>query len=113
MNQVFETLGRRLPESGVPFLMIGGHAVNYYGYTRATADIDFMITAQDIPAVREVMRSSGFSNISEGDTVIFFSHPESPFRVDLNSDLKPLCDRFASETVYAEIAKRLREITHA
>jgi hypothetical protein len=180
LDLVFETLGRNLPAAGVPFLMIGGHAVNYYGYTRATIDIDFMITAEDIPAVREVMKSSGFSNISQGDSVIFFSQPESPLRVDFlpvdsgtmqqllaesievpyggariripclkdllamklfalhngpplrrekdlsdviqlafenrldcESDLKPLCDRFASDTIFSEIASHLREMNHA
>ena len=82
INFVFDTVSRRLPEAGIRFLMIGGHAVNHYGYTRATMDVDFMITAGDVPAVRAVMQSAGFSNFSEGGTVIFFSLPESSTRVD-------------------------------
>lgn len=180
INRVFEVVSQRLPESGIPFLMIGGHAVNHYGYTRATMDVDFMIAANDVPAVREVMKLAGFSNISEGDTVIFFSLPESPVRVDFlpvdletmeqllagaveveyggvrlkvpglndliamklfalksgnprrkerdfsdvvqlmvenrlntESDLKPLCDRFATEAVYKELTERIREMRDA
>ena len=82
IDYVFETVSRGLPAAGVNFLMIGGHAVNYYGYTRATMDVDFMIVAEDVPAVRQVMKDAGFTNISEGETVVFFSRPGSPVRVD-------------------------------
>jgi hypothetical protein len=82
INYVFETVSRRLPEAGIGFLMIGGHAVNHYGYTRATMDVDFMIAAEDVSTVRQVMKDAGFTNVSEGETVIFFSLPDSPVRVD-------------------------------
>jgi predicted nucleotidyltransferase len=82
INTVFDAVTRALPKAGVPFLLIGGHAVNHYGYTRATMDVDFMITTDDVASVREVMKSEGFTNISAGDTVIFFSMPGSALRVD-------------------------------
>ena len=49
---VFNVVGRQLPKAGVEFLMIGGHAVNHYGYSRATLDVDFMIAASDAAVVR-------------------------------------------------------------
>lgn len=180
INYVFETVSRKLPEAGVEFLMIGGHAVNHYGYTRATMDVDFMIAAEDVSAVRRVMKDAGFTNISEGETVIFFTLPDSPVRVDflpvdsgtlselllnavpaeyggvrlkvpglsdllamklfalkgghprrrdrdagdvvqlviengltVESDLKPLCDRFATDSIYEELSGRIREVRNA
>jgi len=180
INKVFAVVSQRLPESGIPFLMIGGHAVNHYGYTRATMDVDFMIAAKDIDSVREVMRSSGFTNVSDGETVIFFSRPGSSLRVDflpvdtetmkqllagavdvsyggtqlkvpglndllamklftlkggnprrkerdasdvvqlmilndleLEKDLKPLCDRFATKELFKELANRIQELRNA
>jgi len=180
INYVFETVSRKLPEAGVPFLMIGGHAVNHYGYTRATMDVDFMIAAEDVFKVRQVMKEAGFTNISEGETVIFFAVPDSPVRVDFlpvdsetitellskavsveyggtvltlpclsdllamklfalksgsprrrerdmadivhltvenhltaDRDLKPLCERFATDRIYEELAARIREMTDA
>ena len=62
--------------------MIGGHAVSVYGYVRATMDVDFMIAAEKATAVRDVMKSAGFTNVSESDNVIFFSRPDSALRVD-------------------------------
>jgi hypothetical protein len=180
IRRVFNTVSQKLPESAIPFLMIGGHAVNHYGYTRATMDVDFMIAAEDVAAVREVMKTAGFSNISEGGTVIFFSLPESSVRVDFlpvdsetmkqlltgsvevlyggtrlkvpclndllamklfalksgsprrkerdssdivqlmvanrldaETDLKPLCERFAAGAFYKELADRIQEMKNA
>ncbi|NLX26687.1 MAG: nucleotidyltransferase family protein [Lentisphaerae bacterium] len=82
IESVFEVVAENLPKVGVDFLMIGGHAVNYYGYVRATMDVDFMIAASDVANVREVMKLAGFTNISESENVVFFSRPESSLRVD-------------------------------
>jgi len=71
-----------LPQVGIPCIMVGGHAVNHYGVTRATQDIDFMIAASDADAVRRIMHDAGFTNISIHETVMFFQQPDSPLRVD-------------------------------
>jgi len=178
VETVFETVCRELPSAGVEFLMIGGHAVNHYGYIRATMDVDFMITAEAVSSVREVMRNSGFTNVSEGENVIFFSRPDSPIRVDFlpvdaetmktllqnavavdyggfpvrvpsltdliamklfalrnpkreardsadivqlvlendlnaETDLKPLCSRFATNEIYRKLLFQIEETNHA
>lgn len=79
---VFEVVSRRLPGAGVNAVMIGGHAVNHYGVSRATQDIDFMIAAADEGTVRGVMQAAGFTNIAVHETVMFFNRPGSPLRVD-------------------------------
>jgi len=71
-----------LPEAGVDYLMIGGHAVNHYGFTRATQDIDFMIAAADEVVLCRVMSEAGFTNIAAHETVVFFNRPGSSLRVD-------------------------------
>ncbi len=38
---VFQFLAR----AGVPFVIIGGHAVNFHGYVRATEDADVIFEA--------------------------------------------------------------------
>jgi len=82
MEYIFGVVGQKLPAAGIEFLMIGGHAVNYYGYSRATIDVDFMITSSDIDAVRSVMKLAGFTNVSQSEHVVFFNHPDIPYRVD-------------------------------
>ena len=82
MKYVFDVVGQKLPAAGIEFLMIGGHAVNHYGYSRVTIDIDFMIASSDVDAVRSVMKAAGFSNVSQSENVVFFNHPNFPYRVD-------------------------------
>ncbi|MDF7824330.1 nucleotidyltransferase [Pontiellaceae bacterium B12227] len=79
---ILDVVGQQLPAAGVEFLMIGGHAVNHYGYSRATMDIDFMIAAIDVETVRSIMKNAGFLNISQSENVVFFSNPDLPVRVD-------------------------------
>lgn len=79
---VFETISETLPEAGVDCLLIGGFAVNHYGYTRNTLDVDFMIIGTFSEVVRSIMRDRGFLNMDERENVLFCSRPEGGPRVD-------------------------------
>jgi len=79
---VFDVVSRRFPEAGIKTIMIGGHAVNHYGVSRATQDIDFMIATTDEGTARRVMQDAGFTNISAHENVLFFNRPGSPLRID-------------------------------
>ena len=43
LESLFVKYIKQLIESNVDFLLIGGYAVNYYGYGRGTGDIDFWL----------------------------------------------------------------------
>ena len=174
---IFDVVGSQLPEAGIDFLLIGGHAVNHYGFSRATIDVDFMIATCDMDAVRTVMIKAGFSNISQSENVVFFNKPDIPVRVDflqvdaetmqvllsdarpieyggqslkvpslahliamklfalksgspkrwekdfpdiahlavenslnVETELKPLCERFASHDIYSKLLGRIKEL---
>ena len=82
LSHVFKTVAEKLPDAGVECLLVGGFAVNYYGYTRNTLDVDFMIAADDIGVIRKIMIAAGFTNISMMDNVACFNMPDSNLRVD-------------------------------
>jgi len=73
---------RQLSAKDVACVLIGGFAVNYYGYTRNTLDVDFMIVGRQYDVVRRVMKKSGFTNITCNKNVAFFNAPGSLLRVD-------------------------------
>jgi predicted nucleotidyltransferase len=58
----FKEFLRLLGHHGVRYLLIGGYAVNYYGYPRATGDIDVWIALDSGNAARmvDVLREFGF-----------------------------------------------------
>ena len=45
LPQDFREFLRLLNAKGVEYLLVGGHAVGYHGYPRATADMDIWISA--------------------------------------------------------------------
>ena len=82
ITHILNVITTLLPQAGIPCIMIGGHAVNHYGVTRATQDIDFMIPITNAQSVRQIMHDAGFTNISEHETVLFVNQPDSLIRVD-------------------------------
>lgn len=82
MRDIFRAIGRALAASGTEAVLIGGFAVNYYGYTRSTVDIDFMIASDDVAALSAAMRGEGFTSIQTTENVAFFGKPDLPIRID-------------------------------
>lgn len=82
LDTILDLASRRLPAAGVNCILIGGFAVNYYGYTRNTLDVDFMIIARQLENVRQIMKQAGFTNIMIEQNAAFFQAPGFPLRVD-------------------------------
>lgn len=58
------------------FLVIGGHAVNVYGYSRETADVDLLIPTKDRRAWEELLATMRYSLYHDGGPFLQFSSPE-------------------------------------
>ncbi len=82
LDTILDIASRQISVAGVDCILIGGFAVNYHGYTRNTLDVDFMIVAEQLEAVKRIMMRAGFTNIVVEENVAFFSAPGSPLRVD-------------------------------
>jgi len=82
LDIIFSIVSQQMPKANIDCLLIGGFAVNYYGYTRNTLDVDFMIVAEQINKVRQIMLDAGFTNIDIRESVAFFSLPEGEPRAD-------------------------------
>ena len=72
----FKAITASLNESGIDYALCGGWAVNIYGYTRNTEDIDLLILTGDLEATKQALRSTGFDidglplSFDEGKTQI-------------------------------------------
>ena len=73
------------PPVGIQAFLIGGLAVNQYGYARSTLDVDFMVKETDQRVVHELMSRNGYVNRSVMDNVVFYRHESGGFRVDFLS----------------------------
>ena len=81
-RMILSVVASKLPAAGIDCLLIGGFAVNYYGYSRNTLDVDFMILTDHTDAVRGIMTEAGFVNVSVHDNVVFFSAGHDRPRAD-------------------------------
>jgi hypothetical protein len=104
LKKAVQTVAGIQQEKRIPCLLIGGFAVNEYGYSRNTLDIDFMIAAPQLPALKSEMRQSGFTQISEHANVTFFSRPDDSLRIDLltvdENTMTRLASRSENRTLY-------------
>jgi predicted nucleotidyltransferase len=75
----FKEFLRLLNSHEVDYLLIGGYAVNYYGYARATVDMDFWIGIgpSNAAKVASVLREFGFSQA----TADLFAEPGKVVRM--------------------------------
>src|ERR1035437_7617801 len=101
---VLDVASRQLSAVGMDCILIGGFAVNYYGYTRNTLDVDFMIVTQQFDGVSQIMKRSGFTNIASNKNVAFFNAPGSPLRADFlrvdGDTMRKLLGNAINATVY-------------
>jgi len=82
LDAILSLTSRQLPEAGVNVVLIGGFAVNYYGYTRNTLDVDFMIATSQFNSVKSI----------------------------IHADIKPLCDQFGTPAIFEMVKKSVEDL---
>ena len=106
---VFDVVANKLSAAGVECLLVGGFAVNHYGYTRNTLDVDWMIVAEQRDVVWDSMRREGFTNATVHENVMFFQRPGTGWRVDFlyadRATMEQLLSRSESVAVHGATVK--------
>lgn len=75
-----------LEQSGVPYAVVGGHAVRAWvaqvdlAAVRTTQDVDILIRPKDLPALRQAMKAAGFHYRQTAGLDMFVEHPEASAR---------------------------------
>ena len=57
---VFHLISAISKKTGISCILVGGFAVNYYKYTRQTADVDFLITKEDFEKISDLLEKAGY-----------------------------------------------------
>jgi hypothetical protein len=71
-----------LADAQVPLLLIGGTAVQAYGYSRFTKDFDCVIAHESAAALGELLRNEGFAEFYRSDVVLRYRNPETGWVID-------------------------------
>ena len=77
-DRFFHTLRQVSEDRDLPFLLIGGHAVNLFGYSRDTHDIDLLIRRSQREAWQKIVIESGYQIYREENTFLQFTPTRAP-----------------------------------
>src|SRR3954453_12328509 len=82
-------------ESGLTFVVIGGHAVAAHGFARATEDLDLLTSKDQRDQWKSLLEGLGYSQFHDGLTFLQFKAPSANvWDVDV---------MFTNETTFAKI----------
>jgi hypothetical protein len=80
---IFASVFLALNEAGVPFLVIGGHAVVLHGHLRNTFDLDLLIADSTLATARSALTNLGYRTYFETDAFLQLQAPENFPPLDL------------------------------
>src|SRR5215469_9473789 len=80
---IFASVFITLNEAGVPFLVIGGHAVVLHGHLRNTFDLDLLIADSQLAMARAALINLGYRTYFETDAFLQLQAPEHLPPLDL------------------------------
>lgn len=60
-RSAFHLISDTINKTGISCVLIGGFAVNYYKFSRQTADIDFLITEEDFNKIQVLLEDAGYT----------------------------------------------------
>jgi predicted nucleotidyltransferase len=80
----FETIHKEAARRKLRFLVIGGLAINHYGYSRDTSDLDFFISQNERKEWMNVLKEFGYTSYHDGGNFIQYAAPDkNAWPVDL------------------------------
>ena len=81
---ILATIHQAAESQKLRFLVIGGLAVNHYGFSRETGDLDLLVSQPDRAGWLKFFSGLGYKIYNDGGNFIQFSQPEqSAWPVDL------------------------------
>jgi hypothetical protein len=108
LNQDFREFLQCLNDAGVEYLLIGGHAVAYYGYVRPTTDMDIWIALNRANAEKAVQAIRKFFG-TEMDGLVpeWFLDPENVSKFGARPFLIEILTRIDSGEFDAAFPRRI------
>ena len=126
-RSVFHIISDVTHEQGVPCVLIGGFAINYYKVTRQTADVDFLITKEDFQKITALLEKAGYkkalvqenfaqfesSRLSLMDVDFMFVEQDTLKQImKEGQEIKIVGQTFIVPSLYHLVALKLHSIKH-
>jgi hypothetical protein len=72
-----------LSEATVPLLLVGGAAVQAYGYGRLTKDFDCVVAHEKSGVLGDLLEREGFAEFDRSDVAVRYRQPETGWLIDV------------------------------
>jgi len=66
VHQTMERIAQRLASEGIPYVIIGGMAINALGYERVTTDVDLLTTREGLDEIHKKLVGRGYMPAFQG-----------------------------------------------
>ena len=101
---LLQVLEREAPARGVDFIIIGAHAINQYGYSRDTSDVDLLVRRSERDAWLNLFTSLKYTPFSEKPAFLQFkASPEFVWPVDLMFVNEQTWNKMVAEAIWISI----------
>lgn len=101
---LFQVLEREATARRLDFLIIGAHAINQYGYSRDTADVDLLVPRADRDRWLQLFFGLGYSVFAERATFVQLNGPKDrAWPVDLMFVNEETWNKMAARAVWVSI----------
>ena len=78
----FHLVAKASEKSAVPCILIGGFAMNFYKVSRATLDVDFLITGDDLRKIKGSLADAGYAEDFATDVAVRMANKEERLDID-------------------------------
>ncbi len=115
VHKTLRDLAHRLPEAGIAYAVIGGMALNLYGYERATVDVDLLMTKEGLARFEQSFVGLGYLPAYEGARKQF-KNTETGVQIEIITtgeypgDGKPKAIAFPDPELVSEEASGIRVV---
>jgi hypothetical protein len=86
VQHALEKIVRLLESAGIPYAVIGGMALNEYGYRRVTVDVDLLLTREGLESFQEKYLGRGYVQTFAGSRALRDTENNVPIDVVLAGD---------------------------
>lgn len=74
--RLFQEIADACEAAGIGIVLIGGHAVNHYGCSRFTMDVDLLIAVDRSDDAARAFKQMGFSETHRSEILLRFEHAD-------------------------------------
>lgn len=110
--KVSSTLIQDFGQEKIRYAVIGGFALGFWGVTRATVDMDFLLLLEDADRADSILKKHGFEQVFRSDNVARYQSRQTNLgTIDIIYSFREISRSMLERSVEVSFADNLRLIT--